>query len=315
MGPADGPRRPPGRRPDRENQAPAIFVVGMPRSGTTLLRLMLDAHPELAIPAETHFLPDLVELWERLEAGDAPPAERARSAFELITCHPRWLELDIDADALRAHLEACAPMGLADALRATGLVYAASRQKPRWGDKTPGYVVKMPLLQQAVPEARFVHVIRDGRDVALSLRPLSWGPGELDEIARRWSRRIKIARRDAERLAPGSYTEVRYEDLVTRTERVLRELCDFLELPFAPSMLEHHRDAAERMAPALRDLNAGAARTISAAERRLQHSAAVTATRTDRVGRWRREMPPSDRREFESIAGPTLAELGYELEP
>lgn len=310
MGQADRPRRP-AYRPEPASRPPAPFVVGVPRSGTTLLRLMLDAHPDLAIPAETHFLPNLIKRWNELAAGGASAAELAEATFELIVGHPRWPELGIDPRALRAQLDAAAPLALDGALRATGLAVAAAAGKPRWGDKTPGYLVSMPELQAALPEARFIHLIRDGRDVALSLLERSWGPGDLEAAARRWSRRITIARRDAPRLAEGGYREIRYEDLVTRTEDVLRELCDFIELRFAPEMLAYHRGAAARLAPALRDVEVAGQR-ITAAERRRQHAATASAPGADRIGRWRTEMPARDRRAFERIAGETLAALGYE---
>ena len=130
-------------------------------------------------------------------------------------------------------------ISLPQALRAVGEAYALAAGKPRWGDKTPGYVTAMELIQGALPEARFVHVIRDGRDVAVSLAGVAWGPEDAAGAAKLWSRRIRIARRQAARLAPGTYTEVRYEELVSDPRGVLGRLCGILELPFSEEMLSY----------------------------------------------------------------------------
>lgn len=110
---------------------------------------------------------------------------------------------------------------LSDMLRAFYAAYAARHRKPRWGDKTPGYVLDMPLIAEILPEARFIHVIRDGRDVALSLLPLWFGPSTLEEAARWWEERVRAGRRDASSV---QYIEVRYERLVLDTRTELRRI-------------------------------------------------------------------------------------------
>jgi Sulfotransferase family len=276
---------------------PAPFVVGVPRSGTTLLRLMLDAHPQLAIPAETHFFPELIERWGELTDDDDAPAEVTR----LITGHPRWPELGITEAQLRDRLGALGELTLRQSLRAVGEAYALAAGKPRWGDKTPGYVTAMRLIQGVLPEARFVHVIRDGRDVAVSLAGVGWGPEDAAAAAKLWSRRIRIARRQSARLPPGTYTEVRYEDLVSDSSEVLERLCGLLELPFSEEMLSYW----ERGSRVLESM---------AFERRRQHAGVTRAPTAERIGRWRRDLADDERRTFEGIAGETLAELGYEVD-
>ena len=277
---------------------PAPFVVGVPRSGTTLLRLMLDAHPQLAIPAETHFFPELIERWDALADADDTPAEVTR----LITGHSRWPELGISEAQLRDRLGEVGALSLPQSLRAVGEAYALAAGKPRWGDKTPGYVMTMELIQGALPEARFVHVIRDGRDVAVSLAGVAWGPEDTAAAAELWSRRIRIARRQSARLAPGTYTEVRYEDLVSDSRDALERLCGLLELPFSEKMLSYW----ERGSKVLESM---------AAERRRQHAGVTRAPAPERIGRWRRDLADDERRTFEGIAGETLSELGYEVDP
>jgi len=298
-----------GRLRAPERRPPAPFVVGVPRSGTTLLRLMLDAHPALAIPPETHFLPKLIRLCQDAEARDV---DARGPALELLTEHRRWPDFGLEPDDVRVRLEGHGPLSPADAARAFYEAYAAKNGKSRWGEKTPQYLKTMKRIGAAVPEAHFVHLIRDGRDVALSLLAVSWGPSTVEDAAVRWTSQIRRARRKARSVA--HYTEVRYEGLVADPEPVVRRVCEFLKLPFEPSMLDYHEGAAERMGVLARDLDVGGGRPqIAAAERASQHALTSEAPRTERAGRWRREMDPADVAVFERIAGPTLAELGYEL--
>jgi hypothetical protein len=292
---------------------PAPFVVGVPRSGTTLARLMLDSHPELAIPAETHFIPNLVARWRELEGSDAGVDERVANCLELITSHPRFGDLDVEAGELEEHLAKIRSPGLPNLARCVHVVYASGRGAKRWGDKTPGYLVKMRRIAKVLPEARFVHVIRDGRDVAVSMAGVSWATDDVAVAARRWKRRIRTARRHARRLPPGTYTEVRYEDLVSDAEPELRKVAAFAGLGWDSAMLDYHADAAERMKSVGRDIERARGGTITAAERRSQHALVAEPLRRDRIGRWRAEMDPEDLRRFEEVAGDLLEELGYPI--
>jgi hypothetical protein len=308
-------RRRGGPRPARRaaGRVPAPFVVGIARSGTTLLRLMLDAHPQLTIPPETHFLPRLFNHFDRWLKEGVEGAELRERAMELITSHPRWGDMDLDPDEVRRRMAEHDPLGPGDAARSFYEAYAAHVGKPRWGDKSPPYTWKAKRIQRALPEAHFVHLIRDGRDVALSLSEVSWGPGDLQAAAEKWVDELGRARRRARRLAPGTYIEVRYEDLVAEPEPLLRRIADFVDLPWDPAMLEYHRRAEERMSEVIRDFHPMGGGTITADERKRQHRLVSSPPSASRVGRWRDEMPAEDRRAFEAVAGKLLAELGYEV--
>jgi hypothetical protein len=288
-----------GRRP------PAPFVVGVGRSGTTLLRLMLDAHPELAIPPETHFAPEVIEA-ARGGAG-------AEELCELIVGARSWGDFGLDAEALRARVRSLSRPTAPDVLRAFYSLYAEAQRKPRWGDKTPVYVRRMRLIGRTLPEARFVHLIRDGRDVALSRRRRGMGEGKpIADTAERWRLRIEQARKQARRLR-GRYLELRYEDLVADPETGLRAACELVALEFDPAMLSHHVRAEERLAE-LRGLDAaGERRARSGEERQASHALAKAPPTSERVGAWRTEMSEADRAEFERVAGDLLAGLGYEI--
>ena len=126
--------------------------------------------------------------------------------------------------------------------RAMFTLYAERQGKQRWGDKTPKYSLHMTDLEQALPEARFIHLIRDGRDVALSRARMVEGRGDPPppptRVARRWKRRIHEAREMSRDVT--HYMELRYEDLVTDTEPSLRRVAEFIELDWDPAMLDYH---------------------------------------------------------------------------
>jgi hypothetical protein len=303
-----------GRRKPRDGRQPAPFVVGVSRSGTTLLRLMLDAHPELTIPPETHFVPKLVNACERLSAEGASTATIRAQALEVMTTHPRWGDFGLEEEEVRERLERHDPLTPGDAARSFYEAYAARHGKPRWGDKSPPYTWKSLRIQRALSEAHFVHLIRDGRDVALSLGEVSWGPDDVAEAARKWVSELRRARKRARQLLAGTYMEARYEDLVTDPEPVLRRICTFVDLPWDDAMLDYHRRAEERMRREMqRELKPLGGGTITAQERSRQHQLVSQPPSANRVGRWRAEMSPEDRQAFESVAGKLLANLGYEV--
>ena len=284
---------------------------------------MLDAHPELAIPPETHFLPKLIkrlreqDRWAQLLRLRRPGrrltgkrAERARrTAHELIITHPRWPDFGLDAAELEDRYGRLEPFGATEAARAFFKLYAERAGKPRWGDKSPSYVRRMRRIRWALPEARFVHVIRDGRDVALSLMDVAWGPRTVAEAADRWAGDIRRARRLATRIE--HYMEVRYEDLVGDPEPCLRRVAGFLELGWDDAMLSFHDQAEDRMSEVARDLTTAQGATISAEQRAEQHRLVARPASPSRTGRWREEMSAADRAAFEERFGGLLVELGY----
>ena len=281
---------------------PAPFVVGVPRSGTTLLRLQLDAHPELCIGAETGF--GLVA--GAVDDAGGGPAELAAALRSLAT----WPDLRLDAWALRELFDGVDPWSVGAGLRAWYRLEAAAAGKPRWGDKTPVHARCLPVLARLFGEARFVHLIRDGRDVAASLRGLPFAPGDgsIEAIAADWRDTIREARAAAAELP--HYLEVRYERLVTDPEAVLREVCAFVELDFHPAMLAAHERAASRLAEqATVELEGGTVRTAG------MRMAIATRTTTPpdpgRIGRWRDALAPEEVARFEAIAGDLLDDLGY----
>ena len=283
---------------------PAPFVCGVTRSGTTLIRLMLDSHPDLAIPGETHWVPKLIR---RIEKDRQGPEELA----ELIIESKRWQEFHLDADDLRERVAAIPTPNAADVIRAFYTAYAEREGKSRYGDKTPGYIKEMVRIQRTLPEARFIHIIRDGRDVSLSHMRMNWGPETYEESATLWVERIAKARRMAPKIE--HYNEIHFEDLVTDTEKTLRKVCEIIELDFDPVMLAYHERAEERLQEKNVDLVRRHGPTQPAEARMDSHKLAKEPPRKDRLNAWREKMTPEEIASYEKIAGPLLVELGYEL--
>ena len=285
--------------------------MGLGRSGTTLLRLMLDAHPALTIPPETHFLSPLIQASGHLRF-DADRAARLIVEGR----HRRWPDFGLDPDELLGRLRAIDPFNTPDAVRAFYRLYADKQGKPRWGDKTPDYVRKMKKIQLTLPEARFIHLIRDGRDAGLShnARIVRRGvrePLPAGDLAHRWVVRISKAREAAADLT--GYLELRYEDLVADPEPALRKACELIQLDYDPAMLSYHERAEERLQEMAGELPAVAGRPArEAGERLAAHAMATKPPSRERIARWKEEMSAAEQAEFEATAGDLLAELGYE---
>ncbi len=269
-------------------ETPFPFIVGRGRSGTTLVRALLDSHPELALVQEAHFLVPLAAIRRRFEK---PGGFDVDAFMKPLTGHRSFFRLDMAAGEVAEVLATARPATIADATRAVYARYASRRGKTRYGDKTPNQVVHMDLLARLFPEARFIHVIRDGRDSTLSYLEASFGPTSVAEAAVYWKRFVAAGRRSGEALGPARYQEVRYEELVADPEHALRGICAFIELPYDDAMLRYHERADELVGT-------------------IHHNLARPPTRGIRD--WRKDMRREDVTMFEALAGDLLDDLGYE---
>ena len=268
---------------------PPVFVLGVRRSGTTLLRVMLDRSPVLAVPDESYFIPQLA----RRHRGKVDVGTFLDDLRRL----PTLVEWELPPDAVAARLSR--GMSAGEAIGAIFEAYAAERGKPRWGDKTPLYMQYLPTLERLFPSALFVHLIRDGRDAALSFLSVpegimteGWGhPRDPPGFACQWATEVRAARALGRRVGPARYLEVRYEALVAGPEDELQRVCAFAGLVYDAAMLGY------------------VGQTDSA---RKQHQQRLNEPPRVGVRDWRTEMRREDRVAFEAVAGDLLAELGYE---
>jgi hypothetical protein len=272
-----------------------FFIVGVHRSGTTLLRYMLNSSPRIYIPPESDFIPYFFGRAPREELSEARIGQILDEIFSRYRLVKEWQGDPPDVETFVTAMPGRRP---ADFLEALYRTYARQQGASRWGDKTPIYASYLDLLHEIFPRARFVHIIRDGRDVALSMLD-KWGDKEFHVdvyfTARNWVRRIGQAQASGARLGPKLYYEMRYERLVEDPEGELRPLCDFLGEPYVPEMARPQQLAREQIA-------AGNF-----------HDAVRRPPNISRIGRWKKEMGSADLRLLQRIAGGMLAKLGYEL--
>jgi hypothetical protein len=276
----------------QDDGSPPFFIVGADRSGTTLLVVMLDRHPDVAIPSEGHFIPPLWRQRRRYGADDRIE-NLDRFLYDLLS-HPSFRHWSLPAESIRWELGSIECPQFAVAIAAAYAAFARSQGKTRWGDKTPEYVGHIPLLATLFPEARFVHMIRDPRDVALSTLDLNKLHRHAATSAYFWARKIRRAREAEKWLGSRRYHEVRYEALVSDPRSELQRLADFLALPFDERMLDHDPHSIERIPPRLRHM----------------HSR-LALPPTKGLRDWRTQMRPSDVEEVEAIAHAEMEATGY----
>jgi hypothetical protein len=250
---------------------------------------MLDRHPELAVPDESYFIPTLAAR----HRGRIDAARFCDDVARISTLRD-WGVTPAD---VRERLHPGATT--ADGIAAIFAAYAAARGKRRWGDKTPMYMSRLGLLERLFPQARYVHVVRDGRDAARSFLEMpgglvteSWAhPRDVAGFACQWRTEVRAARALGRRLGPERYHELRYEELAADPGRALRAVAGFAGLEFDPAMLAY---------PGTLDLAAK------------PHQARLAEPPTAGVRDWRAEMAPADVAAFEAVAGDTLADCGYD---
>jgi hypothetical protein len=220
-----------------------IFLVGCPRSGTTLLSVMLHAHPRIAMPPETRFL--LPAYRARRSFGDlAHEANRRRLAQELTAPRGKFRDLQLDRKQVIERIVAQAPT-IGAAAGTIWREFARSRDKVRWGEKRPAYWHDMDVILRLFPDAQVIHLVRDGRACVASLKKLDWWDQPLVGSVATWVLADLELRRVAARLPADSYHRLRYEDLLSDPRGELSRLCDFLGEPFDEAMLDHARAAGD----------------------------------------------------------------------
>jgi hypothetical protein len=288
---------------------PMPIIVGSPRSGTTLLRLMLDSHSELTIPPETGFL----TLAPKLRGRGDKLRERF---FHAVINHPQpfsaWPDFEISEDAFWAALLQITPFTVAEGFRAFYRLYAARIGKPRWGDKTPLYCQQLDTIRRVLPEGRFIHLIRDGRDTALSLRRMWFSPGwEIETQAAFWRRNILSARRAG--LGRPDYMEVRYEDLILSPRAGLERICAFAGLSYEDSLLTYYTRAPRRLSEHKGRSQTDGTPLLTQAQRLDQQIRTTEPPDPACVFAWKRSMATEERERFQRVAGDLLKELGYEV--
>lgn len=258
-----------------------IFIGGCQRSGTTFLGSLLGAAPGVVTVPESSFrIP-----WARAN-GPKEALRRMRQHGSYENWRPT-----VEVEAVPEETDARTLMDL--------LVrrYASGHGIPEpnvWIDHTPQNVRYATLTAEQFPDARFIHIVRDGRAVAASIMPLTWGPNTIVEAAQLWIGRVAhgVALETSPTLGPRTM-RIRYEDVVTSPESTLKALCGFCEIEFRPEMLKGGRfDVPEST--------------------QHQHSLVGRPPEAARASAWETQLTPREVEIFEAKAGELLRLLGYE---
>lgn len=291
-----------------------IFIGGDGRSGTTLLNVILDSHPSLSVAPEYHFNggtdlgPTALQAVRiKQEGGLLESGVRAvdtpewKPSIQFVNRVIRaGLTLEEIGDAIELSMDETGT-DLIDfedrckLIEKFGGILSKRHSKKRWGMKIMREIRNPVRYAEVWEEAQFIHIIRDGRDVAASqlMGHGTWGYGDIEEAAKNWQNIIIQSRKNTSGL---SYKEVRYEDIVTKPEETLRVICKFLKVRWSKKLLTHEKQKHDfyesKIAHPSRD----------ASKKEINSSA---------VGRFKRDLNEGQIELFNSIAGEMLVSLGY----
>ena len=285
-----------------------VFLLGNPRSGTTLLRLMLTSHPQIAIPPECGFALWLQPAWQSWDAQDARKPERIRQFTEAV-CHSRKFETwGMDISCLEKHIQDMAP----DTYSAlVACVYGAWAKVhvpdfQCWGDKNNYYIQHIPELLALYPQARMLHIVRDGRDVACSYLELPTQSSSIYaprlsrdpyQIGQEWQQNVTTVLQQLSRLPEEQKMQVRYEDILESPQTVLTGIAQWLGLGFHPDMLSYHeKNRRQTLEPT--EFLEWKARTLEPLDSR-------------RAGRWKHTLSQDDQSKLTQLLAPTLQIFHY----
>jgi hypothetical protein len=270
-----------------------IFVVGCPRSGTTMLSLMIHAHPRLAMPPESRFL---IKTWRKRAAyGDlSTDQQRLKLAKACVRTGSKVRDMGLDPQETLDKILA-GPATIGSAFGIVFREFALRHGKPRWGDKRPAYYQEVDVLLRLFPDAQIVHIVRDGRANVASLKKMPWWPYDSIGSMAAWSQAEYCSQRNTRRLPADTFHVVRYESLVSDPKTVLGELCDFLDEDFHEAMLEPSE---------VRDV---------VPEKKVWHANLKQSVNTDRVESWRKGLEPWELGLMETVLRRKLTRWDYQL--
>ena len=270
-----------------------VFIVSAPRSGSTLLRLIIDAHPNIAIPPPGYLFNMIYPYL--YSYGDLAVKENLMELAEDVLETPtlkKW-GLALDPAAVVTGVKERSFKGVYELVHTT---YMQHQGKIRWGNKSPRNVHFIPDIKKLFPGAKFVHLLRDGRDVAIEIAEADFWPHSVWGGAQRWLHCIRAARVFGQELDSESFLEIKYESLCRDPEPVIRQLCDFIEEPFDPGMLSHHKSESTRTWAKIKI-----------------HQATARPITTEFVEIYKRRLNQHDQQALEALFREALQEAGYEV--
>ena len=226
-----------------------IFIVGVPRSGTTLLRLILTSHSRICIPPESTFFIDLAEKYD----SDNILRNNTKDFIAELYENKKFQEWNIDKSYLEQKLEENQPFSYSECISLIYELYLTKNSSSAciWGDKNPTYIYNIDSIFQYFPQARVIHIVRDLRAVYASLKKISenklWGENSsnftIHSVSDMWNKALDISinyKNDKR------FCLLKYEDLVSQPQKEINKLCQWLNLDFEREMLSFHQKNVDK---------------------------------------------------------------------
>lgn len=279
---------------------PIFFVVGRPRSGTTLLRTLFDAHPNVLVPPECQLIVNLYPRYGKLGYWTKPLLERFHHDLLQQWRFDLW---PLDPKSLYNSLMACE--GNNDYGTVCKVVYHEYQSIFKHGvllalgDKNPGYTIYTGRLLKIFPEAKFIHIVRDYRDNFVSIRNVDFELPFISVTVSKWRYFVKRFRKASEKY-PGTHLEIRYEDLVSEPEKIFRELCEFIGIPYSDKPFDFYKKTEEVLKIYPTDLILR------------YHSSLLKKINTSRTGLWKTGLTIPEIKVADACAGKYAALTGHD---
>ena len=274
-----------------------IFMIGTPRSGANLLRLMLNELPRIAAPHPPHILQRMTPLMPNYgDLGNRDNfAQLVEDVCRLVELNPvAWEGVTLDRADIELRSRRRTLMGVYEAVYDA---MAAAWQARSWCCQSLSNIAHLPQIEAHFRSPRYIYLYRDGRDVAVSTRKTVTGEKHFYHLAREWATTQQLAIGMRERIGTNRFFSISYESLTSQPELSMRLLCKFLGVRFSPSMLEFYKSDEARRAAESSDLWGNVVRPVM----------------TGNTRKFLHEASEEDVRLFESVAGNVLTALGYEL--
>lgn len=277
-----------------------VFILGASRSGTTMLRLMLNAHPNIAVPGEQSYFLSLPVPAETWEAPDLSPDEYDQFVTDYLQRKSTTLP-GVDVGSVRASiLQSPHPRDLRMPYEITLYAWARSQGATRWGEKTPTNFFYVDVIDDMFPSARYIHLVRDPRAVVHSMNRFLRCGSDTVINATNWCEYIERGANLLERTVPEDRRlTLHYEEVTAAPGKAAQQLCTFLEEPFSPEMLNFHETAEEYIHPASKFLGGDKTLTSPVSDR-------------DSQPKWVRGMSNDQIAVVESTCKKEMDRFGYE---
>lgn len=269
-----------------------FFIIGAQRSGTTLLRLILNSHSQIAIPEEGTFWMPLLRRY-----GVNPHKKFSKkeldNCLKYISSNSQFKLWNIPCDELIDKINYHSCQDLLSLMQIVYSMYSEKHHKAIWADKTPSFFRMVPELSRLFPEAKFIHIIRDGRDLYLSWRKIDPGKSNIAVCALEWCHKVCTAQKDLLKFRNSNHLEIRYEDLVQDPKKILNSICLFLNIKFEAEMLNFWQQSEKYIG--------------------CHHSELIfKPLSTHSINKWKKELSDNELQVFENIAGDCLRNNGFE---